>query len=350
MSLTSFNNATYKGLDVLKLLCALVIIPIHINPLPKDSWLYLLTKSIGNIGVPCFFIMSGFFLFSKLAAAPESSHWKIIAHQEKRLLLILMWWLIPYFLYFDLEYIIMGGDYISEILQYIRRIMFGGRNFFLWYIVSLIYAIVLCYYITKLPIKWGGLICTILFLLGALFSNEYRWIFDDTAISPYIDTYNSIFITTRNGLFFGLPCVYIGALISRLKCKISRRFVIALACITIPLFVLELVEIKILGKSAAVMSPIIIMLSTLLVLMFMNLKFLKVPTSTCMYMRKSSLLIYLIHPFLIHLLPTIPIFEFDYYWYKYWQLQIPTIIVLASILSLILIKIANRYNFLKTIM
>lgn len=316
------NNLTYKGLDILKLTCALLIIPLHINPFPHDSWWYILSKEIGNLGVPCFFIMSGFFLFSKLNKSQRQEHTGIIWHQEKRLFLILLFWLFPYFIIYDLGWIVNGHEnLIMSIGEYLRRILFGGPHFFLWYIVSLMEAIILCHLIIKLPLKWGCIICAILFFIGSLFSNGYRWIFDGSYISEYIDTYNSIFTTTRNGLFFGLPCVFIGALIARFKKKISIQHIVVLATLAIPLFIIEFIGVKLLNKSAAVMSPVIVMLSTLLVLIFMNFEFKSISTKTSNYVRKSSLLIYLIHPLLIVIIPTITFFELDYYWYKFYPLQ-----------------------------
>lgn len=41
----------YRGLDVLKIILALMIIFLHTNPFPKDGVFYSLSKAFANVGV-----------------------------------------------------------------------------------------------------------------------------------------------------------------------------------------------------------------------------------------------------------------------------------------------------------
>lgn len=340
----------YKGLDLLKIICAFLIVPLHINPIPKESVLYTLTKTLGNLGVPCFFIMAGFFFFSKLKNMPNAEHKKVLVKYEKRLSIILLCWLLPYFVICDIPWIFTGDNLGTHLCEYIRHIMFGGPGFFLWYMVSLMVAVFLCYILRRLPIKYSVLICMGLYIIGTLVSGWYRKLWDNTAVSYYIDLYNQNFTTTRNGLFFGLPCVYIGMLLAKYKTSLNKSILIGLSLITIILFYYELTWCYKNSLIPAVMSPVTIMVSLLLIVLLMGYEFKNIPSIVSIYMRKSSLLIYLIHPLLIAIIPTVTYLEVDYYWYVYSQFQIPVIIAISTLISFVMIRLSYKYDILKRIM
>jgi len=69
------NSKTQKkdipGLFALKALCALFVVIIHVPFIGKDT-----LAPIIRIAVPCFFMISGFFLYSGNAQAETTKAWK----------------------------------------------------------------------------------------------------------------------------------------------------------------------------------------------------------------------------------------------------------------------------------
>ena len=61
------KNKSYTGIDRFRLIAAYLIVAIHTSPLTSVSAEgdFILTRIIARIGVPFFFMTSGFFLISR---------------------------------------------------------------------------------------------------------------------------------------------------------------------------------------------------------------------------------------------------------------------------------------------
>jgi hypothetical protein len=132
----------------------------------------------------------------------------------------LLFWMIPYFLVYDLWWII-NGNILKNLLEYLHHIAFGGVNFFLWYLVAQIVAMILCCILNGLNKKISIAAVLVLFVIGTL-GSSYTFLLENTWFNQLCDTYTSYCYTFRNGVFMGVPFVYIGMLIAENQDKIPN--------------------------------------------------------------------------------------------------------------------------------
>lgn len=149
---------TYKGFDILKFVCSLFIVALHINPIPHDSTAYFLSRALGRLGVPCFFMIAGFLFSVNVMDLSESECRKYFLKYIKRIFIILIIWLIPYFFVYDIWWIRQEG-LPNGIFEYISHIFFGGKYFFLWYLVALLIGVTLAFLFYKKHVAGGCYHC-----------------------------------------------------------------------------------------------------------------------------------------------------------------------------------------------
>ena len=193
----------YNGIDVIKLLCAFFVCIIHIKPFKTDFFglnhLYFwLQNYLCRIAVPFYFTASGFLLFRKM------------------------------------EYQNIDNDRIKNYCFKILRLLgiwtfllFVGGSGQLWYLGALVLAvIVLSYFLKKgIRIHYILIISVIAFIIGLLGDSYYGFI--EPLKSFFIPKviivgYETIFSTTRNGIFFGLIFVLMGALFSQKRIQMNN--------------------------------------------------------------------------------------------------------------------------------
>lgn len=344
----------YLGYDILKFVLSICIIFLHINPFPRESIFYFISMAIGSLGVPCFFILSGFFFFSKIYDMPKEEHKKIYLNYLKRLLCLLGFWLIVYFIAYDIWYII-DGNVLTNIWEYIKRILFGGKSFFLWYVVSLIVGISLTYFLHKVMKEYVAILSFVLFIIGAL-CLSYNFLIKDTFLATAYKWYKTYFVSTRNGLFFAFPCVCLGMLVAKGRNYLDthKNFAIIFFISSLSLFIIEFILIKTqLNIIFSQMHFSAILLSLGLVLICY---YVRGETKFSIFARKLSFLIYVIHPVILKIINALLTtnlcvrFGLDYYWYLLWPIQIPVIAGLSILLGWLLIRLSDKIKFLKKVM
>jgi peptidoglycan/LPS O-acetylase OafA/YrhL len=340
------EKSNYDSFDLLKFICSLMIIFLHLNPFSKDGTFYYLSRAFANIGVPVFFILSGFFFF-RTKMTLEEKHQKLTRY-VKHLFIMLLFWMIPYFLVSDLWWIVNGNVY-KNLLEYLHHIVFGGSGFFLWYLVAQIVAMVLCCLLTALDKKLSGCIVLVLFAIGTA-GSSYTYLFENTWVNQLNDIYIQYCYTFRNGVFMGLPFVYAGMLIAENQNKIPGLGCTVSICVcAVCGLLLETLFMKSLNIVPSVMQLSITLLSISVVLLFYRLD-LKV--GGVYTLRKLSFLVYVIHPLYIIIIPKVLYYlkGMDYYWYLWYWLQIPIVAVAAILTGLMLIQASKKIKFLKKVM
>ena len=206
---------SYELLDLFKFIGCIMIVAIHTNLLDsfpeKINWYG--THLVLRFAVPFFFITSGFLYGNKLLKR-NSNLKELNKKYLKRLLILLLFWLliglVPE-LYTKYE-----GSIFVRLFSMLKKIIFYPYGA-LWYIYALLIAIPLLSFFYKkkkylLPIVIGS------FLYGfALLCNSYYFLAEKNyLLKNIIDTYMSIFISGRNGIFVGILFVSIGVYISKL--------------------------------------------------------------------------------------------------------------------------------------
>lgn len=344
------EKKTFPGLDLLKFICSILIIFLHINPFPQP--VYFITKAIGNLGVPCFFIISGFLFFRKLLVASPKEQMGFFCRQIKRLAILLGFWLVVYFVVIDLWWI-LDGNIALNLLEYCKHILFGGSDFFLWFVVSSIVGMAIAFLLWRLIGKWMLIPACLAFLIGAI-PSAYNQLISGSFYDTAYQWYCTYFYTVRNGLFFAFPCISLGMLLAQredtvlcLGKKVCWFLIPSVALFIGDCILAHFVFQKLLGVMALSATA----LSFVLVLIFLQLK---KEFKNAVWMRKMSFLIYVIHPLWLSVLPKflslLSSWDIDYYWYRYWGVQIPTLIIVSITTTWLLILLSKKISFLKKIM
>ncbi len=147
----------YKGIDLVKVLMAFVVVSIH-----TTAWPLL---GIREVAVPYFFLVSGFFLFRKMTGNREEDLTSIRTWTLKVIWLYLIWTAIylPFTVYGCIQ---DGLSWKQALTVFARNLVFVGENFLswpLWYLLSMIWGGVIFYFLRALKVPiWGMLLVGII--------------------------------------------------------------------------------------------------------------------------------------------------------------------------------------------
>lgn len=186
------------SIDYFKILLSILVVTIHMQPLFTIDSLagWLISNGIGRIAVPCFFIINGYFLHSKILSRKD------VFKYLKRIVTIYITW--------TLVFMLITIDYID--IRLIFSLFFGIYH--LWYLSALIGAVI-ALYILKRFIKSNIilLITAIGFFLVGIYIQNYYFPISNAAIRVFM---------FRNALFFGLPFLILGYYIKEKAEKLKQ--------------------------------------------------------------------------------------------------------------------------------
>lgn len=208
-----------NNLDVVKAICAFLVICIHISY--KDKLGDIITP-LCRIAVPIFFMITGYF-YHKTSKAP-------LKQMKKVLVLIIL----ANFLYFVLGIIMNGKAEVPNKEDIINGLLFNSSPFafHLWYLNALLYVLIIAYIADKFNKRKY-----LYFLIPVLLVTNI--IFGEYSIVLFNKDYDPIYM--RNFLFIGLPYFLIGNLLYENKEKLVEKFPLRKLAILIPVFALTTV-------------------------------------------------------------------------------------------------------------
>lgn len=183
------------SLDVLKFVCAILVVILHTNFKYHDAFL-----PITRCAVPCFLLISGFFLYSdeKTAIGQER-----LVRNIKHIFHIMLWSTLLYASVKVGMSILHGESALPSMRQWFNFIVFNDNpfGFHLWYLGAYLYVLVIILVVDKhrlwKPLMWA----TPLLLLGDLLFGKY---------SLLLLHHEYPYVYVRNFLFVGLPYFMIG--------------------------------------------------------------------------------------------------------------------------------------------
>lgn len=231
------QNINYKLLDLIKFICAFLVIGIHTRPFQTVSDVAdkLFYYDISNYAVPFFYACTGYFLIVK--QQNKSVHEKICFRVKKVLRLYVIWSIIYLPLAFC-GWIIEGNREAVYLLRCLRNFIFVGDNFYswaLWYLNGLIFALIFIdLLLRKFSIKQIVNFGSVMYVLGIILT-MFEGHLDKLPmiVSAAVKLYFAVFVTTRNGLFQSLVFVSIGMLVAEIeklgKLRIGSGSIIAAA-------------------------------------------------------------------------------------------------------------------------
>ncbi len=293
---------SYTGIDVFRLVAAVLIITIHTSPLVglSETGDFILTRIVARVAVPFFFVTSGFFLISRYHYQTA----KLCAFVKKTLLIygaaIVLY--IPVNLYngyFKMEYLLPN---------LIKDIVFDGTLYHLWYLpASVIGGVIAWGLVKKLDYRKAFAVAAVLYLVG-LFGDSYYGVIKNVPIfSGFYALIFQVSDYTRNGIFFAPVFFIMGGFIadysdrgenkSEIVCdqsvrkkSESRCFGLSMALMLVEGFVLHHFQVQRHDSMYVFLLPCVYFLF-LVLLQFRGKRYV--------WLRDLSLVVYLIHPMMI---------------------------------------------------
>ncbi len=179
----------YRGIDIGRVIFACLIPILHIS-FTESIAIDIVRQYIARLGVPFFFSVSGMFLGRSLINSDNRFEvWSKYLLRVGKMLLV---WIVIY-----------SPVIVRPTIASFQKLIFCTPAF-LWYLTGLLIASFPFCFIKSRNMLY---VCSaVLLLVGTLFGETYRWLLGG------VPWYENIFLTTRNGIFFGLPLMCIGEL------------------------------------------------------------------------------------------------------------------------------------------
>jgi len=151
-----------SGIDFLKLGLSFLIVALHIFPVSGMKGFeglisYEIVNGITRIGVPTFFIISGYFLRNKIQ---DKAY---LLKYGKRILLLYFVWQLIYLP--DLIRFYRLGRF--DTFEAVLKLIYGYWH--LWYLLATVGGVMLLYFFRNLSVKYKFLIIGTLFFIGSGF-------------------------------------------------------------------------------------------------------------------------------------------------------------------------------------
>ena len=199
------------SLDIFKLFLSFFVVAAHLQPLFEVDALegWLVTNGISRVLVPCFFMINGYFLASRI------DDWQAVKNYLLQLLKVYAVWSL-FYLYFYYEG--MG------IVTIIGRLAMGYHH--LWYLPALLSGVLILFVLRKFVKQDVHILVLILILY---------------LIGHVLDPTRAMAHYYRNGLFIGFPFIAFGYFIRKYNVKDMFRSwqLIAIIAITFATLMLE---------------------------------------------------------------------------------------------------------------
>lgn len=192
------------GLDSFRILAAILVIAIHIFPFSgiNENLDFIFTHVICRIGVPFFFMITGYFVLNKAIADKQ-----VLVSYSKRVSLIYLLCIVLYLPINIYAHQFSNGG----LMGLLKMIFIDGTFYHLWYFPALILGLWLTFFILKncgekniFPIVMA------LYIIG-LFGDSYYGISEVLPIAKTMyEKVFKIFSYSRNGLFMAPMFLYLG--------------------------------------------------------------------------------------------------------------------------------------------
>lgn len=245
---------SFYGIDIVKFICAILVVSIHIAPFGNNERLSLLNYGIQNylarLAVPFFFVTSGFFLFRKTRYDAFDVHLPI--QYAIKLFRLYVIWTSIYGIFIIKDILNDEKGVIHGTLIFIRNFLFTGTYIHLWYLNASIFAVLLISLLIykKVKIKYIFISSAILYIIG-LFGQTYFGLLEPLRNNEHLwgglRIFGKIIGTTRDGLFEAFFFTGLGMLIAYVPVHIKTKNAVCGFIISMILFFGEAIAVHHLG-------------------------------------------------------------------------------------------------------
>lgn len=321
--------------DSLKMVCAILIVFLHVHT-PYQEYILPLTRC----AVPCFFIISGYLIYSN----DKINFERRLERGIKRIIGILIW---STLLYMIVKFIFAVHDNDFNFLSlkaFVNFVLFNDNpfGFHLWYVGAYLYTLIIVFIFSKKnKIKYIYLVIPFL-LLSDLCLGKYSIVLWHREF-PYI--------IVRNFLCVGIPYFSIGMFLSQKKeylNQISHLRIYTFMSVIV-FSILSIIENRILinidmnATRDHYISTTFLAVS--LFLLFTTYK-QKVPNLLSKWGEKDSLYIYIFHPLFIFFFNTVNHFLPEI-WQNIYLYISPMVILILTILFCTTLRKIHIYDTIK---
>ncbi len=284
----------YATLDLFRLFAAFLIVSIHTSPLLSfdETADFILTRIVARIAVPFFFMVTGYFMFPHIEKG-DKGYVKQFCKKTGIIYVVAILLYLPlniYASYFN------KPDLYKELL---KDILFDGTFYHLWYLPAALTGILIVAALLKIiRIRTVLFISMVLYLIGLCGDSYYGISSQITIIEEFYHLLFKFSDYTRNGIFFAPIFLTLGSWIGYTKKQIHpQKCMIALILSTALLFIegilLHYFNIQRHDSMYLMLVPCMYFLFHLL---------LQNNGKNNKYIRTISMLIYLVHPWMIVLI------------------------------------------------
>ena len=277
-------NKTFCGIDLFKLIAAVLVVFIHADEAKNEMITNVVTNCFSGMAVPFFFIVSGFFFEKGLS---------------KLLFLYLFWQIVNLpgniFIYVS-KY--PDASVLKYILLLFRSIFLCG-NGVVWYILAMCEAAAVIYFLHKISAQ--KCLCVLIFagLLLLLGYDAFSEILSGTAYSYINKGFYVVFSWSNNFIMKAVPFMGIGYLISakglKSSFKISLLIFALISVFSVLVYLFDLKSIVNFDVNIILNIP----LSILFFLMAVSINF-NISAKKSIAMRELSSSIYFLHTYFIY--------------------------------------------------
>lgn len=284
------SGPVFHILDLVKFIGALLVVLIHTAPLePYSAVANFYTKDvIARVAVPLFFAISGFFFARK----PDP------VKTFTRIALLYLGWSAAYLLIQIPQWYQSGWWGLHVVLDYILGLVTVGTYFHLWYLLATLYAIPLLYLLVKRASPRLMLrICCVFWLIECL-AYSYAWIGIDRI--PVLMSVFSRLGGICNGVLRALPLMLIGVFCHQNASNYPASYWRKRAVISLCFLITEASLLHFATPNSGLYSYLFAtpFFTYYLLCGLLCSRFQFRRPETALVLRKSSLTIYCVHPFI----------------------------------------------------
>jgi len=259
----------YVSLDIAKYVMAVLILLGHTAnewAHVSEFWHYALSC---NFTVPTFFAISGFLFFSKIESLSLVEQQKeYYKRWSKRVAKMYLVWSIIYFVFVFINWYNSGFE-INKIVSYIHRGIVFSTYPTIWFLPALWFGVSIAYFLKKkLGLKKTCSILLLFWIIGVYFGAYFGTIPESGLLKDCYDGYMNVFVTFRNGLFYGSVYSFVGYFVYKYNNKFTLRTSFIYLFITYFLFFIEAIQMKKITSTANVDMAFFMLPSVFFIVIF----------------------------------------------------------------------------------
>ncbi|MDR2569647.1 MAG: acyltransferase, partial [Oscillospiraceae bacterium] len=236
------NVKNHSGLDIFKLVFALLVVGAHTYPLMliSEELNHMVFRVVARIAVPFFLMVTGYFIIPKYIYNAENNAENKKALPKKFITKTALIYFGASLLYLPIS--IYAGHFSSDnvLSSILKGVIFDGTFYHLWYLPASIIGILIIFSLAhKFNFQTVFMISIFLYALGLLGDSYYGLAIKNTFLNSFYTALFHVFSYTRNGIFLAPVFLSMGGLIAKQKSRMSLRVSVTLSAIFLSIMLFE---------------------------------------------------------------------------------------------------------------